>query len=112
MKLESKYYKYYLLTVAFACVAAQVCFAQIEFTEHTIAGDFNGARSVYATDLDGDGDMDVLGAAYDAHDITWWENDGEQEFTEHTIADNYEWAVSVYAADVDGDDDIDVLGTA
>ena len=31
-------------------------------TEHTIAGNFDGAYSVYATDVDGDGDVDVLGA--------------------------------------------------
>lgn len=31
------------------------------FYEHTIDGTFNGATSVYAIDLDGDGDVDVLG---------------------------------------------------
>jgi len=34
-----------------------------------------GAVSVYAADMDGDGDMDVLGAAIDADDIIWWESD-------------------------------------
>ncbi|NQU05250.1 MAG: choice-of-anchor D domain-containing protein, partial [Calditrichaeota bacterium] len=57
---------------------------EIEWTEHVIEGDFSGAVSVYAEDIDGDGDMDVLGAAINADDITWWENDGEQDFTEHT----------------------------
>jgi len=33
------------------------------FTEHPIAGSFTGARSVYAIDVDGDSDIDVLGAA-------------------------------------------------
>ena len=32
-------------------------------TEHTITGAFDGAVSVYATDVDSDGDVDVLGAA-------------------------------------------------
>ena len=43
----------------------------------------DGARSVYATDVDGDGDIDVLGAAGDYGidgpengSITWWENTG------------------------------------
>ncbi|MDP8205434.1 MAG: FG-GAP-like repeat-containing protein [Candidatus Electryonea clarkiae] len=84
--------------------------AQIVFSEHTIAPDFGRAFSVYAADIDGDGDMDVLGAAGTADDITWWENDGEQDFTEHTIADNFLGAYSVYAADIDSDDDMDVLG--
>ena len=33
------------------------------FTEHTIDDDFDGAYDVYATDLDSDGDVDILGAA-------------------------------------------------
>ncbi|NQT35760.1 VCBS repeat-containing protein, partial [bacterium] len=61
MKLESKYYKHCLLAFAFVSMAVQVCFAQIEFTEHTIADNFDGAYHVFAIDLDGDGDMDVLG---------------------------------------------------
>jgi hypothetical protein len=46
-----------------------------DFTEHTIAGDFDWACAVYATDIDGDGDIDILGAAGIADDITWWESD-------------------------------------
>lgn len=34
------------------------------FTRHDIHDDFNGARSVYASDVDGDGDLDVLAAGY------------------------------------------------
>ncbi len=82
--------------------------------EHTVNGDFDGAKSVYAADVDGDGDLDVLGAAASAGDITWWENtigDGTV-WTEHTIDDNFSVAYSVYAADVDGDGDLDVLGAS
>ena len=35
--------------------------------------DFSGARSVYAEDIDGNGDMDVLGAGDDG--IAWWDLD-------------------------------------
>ncbi len=55
------------------------------WVEHTIAGSFMGAYSVYATDVDDDGDIDVLGAARNDDDITWWENDGSESFTERTI---------------------------
>jgi len=48
------------------------------WTEHTVDGDFDGAASVYAADVDGDGDLDVLGAAQNADDIAWWENRGGQ----------------------------------
>ncbi|MFC1903249.1 FG-GAP-like repeat-containing protein, partial [Chloroflexota bacterium] len=82
------------------------------FTEHAIKGDFNGARGVYAIDVDGDGDVDVLATAFGADDITWWENDGLENFTEHTIKGDFDGARGVYATDVDGDGDVDVLATA
>jgi FG-GAP-like repeat/Secretion system C-terminal sorting domain len=83
-----------------------------EWTEHPVIGDFEGARSVYAYDMDGDGDIDVLGAAYLADDITWWENvDGDGlNWTEHEVDGSFESAQSVCAADVDGDGDTDVFG--
>ena len=94
-----------------------VCFAgfveaQIIWIEHTITRNFEFATSVYAIDLDDDGDVDVLGAASGADDITWWENDGSQNFTEHTISGDYDGAYDVYAADLDDDGDEDVLGAA
>jgi len=78
--------------------------------EHTIVENFWHAQSVYACDVDGDSDIDVLGAAEGDSKITWWENDGSESFTEHTIVEHFWYAQSVYACDVDGDSDIDVLG--
>jgi len=54
------------------------------FTEHTIAANFDGANSVYAADIDSDGDMDVLGAAWGADEITWWESDLDQELADES----------------------------
>ncbi|MCK4593112.1 T9SS type A sorting domain-containing protein [bacterium] len=82
--------------------------------KHLVDGNFNGPWCVYAADVDGDDDMDILGAAQWDDDITWWENlDGSgTSWTEHTVDGNFDSAYCVYAADVDGDDDIDVLGAA
>jgi len=82
------------------------------WTVHTVDGDFNGATSVYTADVDGDSDVDVLGAADMADDIAWWENtDGSgTAWTKHTVDDDFNGAASVYSADVDGDGDRDVLG--
>ena len=80
-------------------------------TEHTVDGDFDSAYSVHAADVDGDGDVDVLGAAqFDAHEIAWWENTAGNgtAWTEHTVDGAFDAAYSVHAADVDGD----VLGAA
>ncbi len=81
---------------------------------HTVAGAFDGAYSVYSEDIDGDGDMDILGAACWDNDITWWENeDGSgTSWIEHTIDGNFVYATSVYSADIDSDGDMDILGAA
>ena len=52
----------------------------ISFAPHVIVeSEANGASSVYATDLDGDGDIDVLSTSSDR--VTWYENaDGERSF--------------------------------
>jgi hypothetical protein len=67
-----------LITIpqGFLDIAVYPIFIDPTFTEHTIDGNFDGARSVYACDVDGDGDIDVLGAAYNHDDITWWEQEG------------------------------------
>jgi len=84
------------------------------WTEHTVDGDFTGAQSVFSADVNGDGYMDVLGAAYNAHDIAWWENvDGSgTSWTEHTVDGDFVYATSVYSADVNGNGYTDVLGAA
>ncbi len=84
------------------------------WTEHTVDGTFNGATSVYAADINGDNYMDVLGAAFYADDITWWENmDGTgTSWTEHTVDGSFDGVYSVYSADFNKDGYMDVLGAA
>ncbi|MEX2112713.1 MAG: FG-GAP-like repeat-containing protein, partial [Pirellulales bacterium] len=70
------------------------------------------ANAIFAADVDGDGDMDVLSALAGAFDngIFWYENDGSQNFATHTISTG--GADNVFAADVDGDGDMDVLSAS
>ena len=67
---------------------------------------------MFAADVDGDGDVDVLSASTVDDKIAWYENDGQQSFTERTISTNVRGATSVFAADVDGDGDVDVLSAS
>ncbi|MEM6401637.1 MAG: hypothetical protein AAF757_15605, partial [Cyanobacteria bacterium P01_D01_bin.116] len=46
----------------------------VPFSEKNITSNFNGANSVASADVDGDGDIDILGAATSDKKITWWEN--------------------------------------
>jgi hypothetical protein len=84
------------------------------WAEHTVDASFDGAHSVYSLDMDGDGDTDILGAAYNADDITWWENlnGAGTSWTEHTVDGNFDGARYICAADLDNDGDIDVVGAA
>ena len=84
----------------------------ISFTDHAISTSADEAYSVYATDVDGDGDMDVLSASRGDAKIAWYENDGSGSFTEHIISTSADGARSVYAVDMDGDGDMDVVGAA
>src|SRR5690606_19982880 len=70
------------------------------------------AQSVYAADLDGDGDLDVLSASRNV--IAWYENDGSDApvFAERVITTAADSAQSVYAADLDGDGDLEVLSAS
>ncbi|WP_179007635.1 T9SS type A sorting domain-containing protein [Winogradskyella forsetii] len=72
------------------------------------------ANSVYAKDIDGDGDMDVLSASANDDKIAWYENiDGLGNFSsEQIIVSNFGWAYSVFSEDLDGDGDQDVLATS
>ena len=72
------------------------------------------ARSVFAADLDGDGDVDVLSASWNDDKIAWYENtDGLGDFgPERIISTSADGAYSVFAADLDGDGDVDVLSAS
>jgi len=97
-----------LLIIVF-CLTANI-FSQVQFTPHTITTSAVDTRSVYATDVDGDGDMDVLSASDDK--IAWYENDGNENFIPHTITIDADFAVSVYAVDVNSDGDMDILSAS
>jgi VCBS repeat protein/type IX secretion system substrate protein len=87
------------------------CIAQFG-PQQIISNEPNYPNEVYAADLDGDGDIDVLSSSQ--IQISWYENiNGEGDFGEQIlIAQNLdELGSSVSASDIDGDGDLDVLST-
>ncbi|HNI43652.1 MAG TPA: FG-GAP-like repeat-containing protein, partial [Chitinophagales bacterium] len=82
-------------------------------TQQIITTNAVNANSVYAADLDNDGDIDVLSASEWNNKIAWYENDGSGNFgTQQIITTAAHYARSVYAADLDNDGDIDVLSAS
>ena len=76
------------------------------FTEYVISTNCNGAKSVYALDLNGDGYPDVMSASYLDDKIAWSMHGGNNEspsFKEYVISTNADGARSVYALDLNGD---------
>ena len=91
------------------------------FTQHVITTNSSSAHSVYAADVDSDGDMDVLSAGFRlflGDRVTWYENTGTNdsgnnagEFTQHDINTVRESPYAIYPSDVDGDGNMDILAS-
>ncbi len=84
------------------------------WTRYVISSSATGARSVYATDVNGDGRVDVLSASASNNKIAWYKNGGgtPPSWTSHTITTSASDAQSVFAADVNGDGRVDVLSAS
>ena len=81
--------------------------------QQTITTSAERAHGVYAIDLDGDGDADVLSASVYDNKIAWYENQGGGVFGgQQVITTSADGATSVYATDLDGDGDADVLSAS
>ncbi|MDQ8180340.1 VCBS repeat-containing protein [Pelagicoccus sp. SDUM812005] len=88
---------------------------ELSFEYHRI-GTFPGAFSPFASDLDGDGDLDVLAVSCFNHwtdegsvAVTSFLNDGEQNFTELPIAYAPTHLAVVEAADINGDGQVEFV---
>jgi hypothetical protein len=86
------------------------------WNQTTLSNTFQLAVGIHASDVDGDGDQDILGASFGAFPsgaggrVVWWENGAG--WTLHPVDNSYLGAVGVYSGDVDGDGDMDVVGAA
>jgi hypothetical protein len=64
---------------------------------------------VVAADIDGDGDLDILTANENSHNVSVRLNDGTGTFRGNTSVEVGGRPASVVAADIDGDGDLDIL---
>lgn len=79
--------------------------------QQSISGQGWQLRTVHASDIDGDGDLDVLSTAGGDVNLVWYENEnglgdfGSQQIIPNSLRD-LRWASIV---DIDGDSDVDIL---
>ena len=81
-----------------------------KFSSENIIAFVSGASYADASDLNGDGDIDILVSASAGDRIVWFENFGLAEFSGYNLISNeIDAPPSVVATDLDGDGDKDIL---
>ncbi|KAA3621891.1 MAG: T9SS C-terminal target domain-containing protein [Flavobacterium sp.] len=107
----------HIITLAALFLSSSLLVAQITFSPNIIDNaepTANAANTVTTGDFDGDGDIDVIGGAYQADHFSIYRNDGNGNFTRSTIdngatADGARFATTF---DLDEDGDLDILATS
>jgi parallel beta-helix repeat protein len=86
----------------------------INWFTRTITDSAYGAEYVHSTDLDQDGDMDVIAAISGEDRVAWYENDGNStpSWTKRNITTNAFGPWALHAGDIDNDNDIDIVVAA
>jgi len=86
----------------------------INWTEQVITTGFAGACDVFPSDIDGDGDTDIVGCAWNDNEVAWWSNDGGMPivWTKQTIDSTFTNAHEVFTVDMNDDGNIDILGAS
>ena len=79
-----------------------------------ISDSVDAPMSIFAADLDGDGDMDLLSASRYDGKIAWYQNlDGKGNFgPQRCLSDSIGGPNNVIACDLDNDGDMDVVATS
>ncbi len=77
--------------------------------QHLLSSGMQNVESVFAADLDNDGDKDILAASRGDHKIVWFRNDSGVFTNSFIISTTADYSYAVAATDVDADGDLDVV---
>jgi hypothetical protein len=91
----------------------------LSFGKVTLNSSFAGAYDVEVVDLDGDGDFDVIGGAFESDVVVWFESDGvwpTPSFTTRVVAfgaaSSLDGCRRSHPVDIDNDGDIDIVAAS
>jgi len=88
--------------------------AGLGFQRYVVSDTAYGVHAAIGADVDGDGDIDIVGAIEYSNQIVWYENLGGviPTWREHLISPFAQVAHGVFVADLDGDGDLDVISAS
>ncbi len=108
--------KYYFVFFIFNIFTGTILYSQTHFGVQKVLNPvlLANPEEVVSSDIDGDGDNDIVVVSYWDYNISWFENlDGKVNFGEQQfITTNSQRAQVVVCADLDGDGDQDVISGA
>lgn len=80
-------------------------------SQNIISNTLNYAQDVFASDIDNDGDIDVVAVSVTTDKVVWYKNtDGVGNFSsEIVISTNTSYPRGIYVEDLDGDNDNDIV---
>lgn len=85
---------------------------QLTFSEEIINANSINASSVYAADLDGDGDLDIIAASQGDNTLAWYQYQEDQTFDSLNISTNAPGIEQIYVGDLNNDGRLDILGAS
>ena len=85
-----------------------------EWVFRLVDDDYDECQKLALADIDGDGDVDILGSSSSLTEITLWSSTGggSPTFTRTTVIGDVVIPVTAEPVDIDGDGDLDVLALA
>ena len=82
-------------------------FGNIQFIPHDLYIGDKGILSLHSSDINGDGNIDILYSSIENNSITWLENKGHGNFISHIVSAQIRGSISIFPIDLNSDGNLD-----